>query len=180
MATLLVSAAVLLAACTGGSGEASPSPPATASAAADPDGPVPPGAAARVGDYEITVLGVEEARVDDVLRENELNDPPAPGSVFLMFRLRAAFVGEGGGLFSFDTVFEALGPGGEVYDRPKHGCGYVPDDITYQGQTFPGDAIEGNACREVPEDQVDRLQVRMRPYVEPDEPGVVFDLPPAG
>jgi hypothetical protein len=165
---------LLLAACTSGSAEPEiESEPA----AATPTGPIPPGQAAVVGDYEVTVLDVPDIPAEEVLAENPLNDPPPAGSRFLVVRLAAAFVGQERGHFNFDTTFEVVGPDGTVYGRRDAACGYVPDDISYSGETFPGERIEGNACRIVPDGPVDGYQVRLRPLVEPDSPGVLFLLP---
>lgn len=177
MRTLTTALCLVLAACTPSmeqTREPSPAPPP----AAGVDGPVPAGQPAVVGDYEVTVIGVPEIPAEEVVAENPQNDPPPAGSRFLLVRLGAAFVGEERGHFNFDTTFEVVGADGTAYRRQDASCGYVPDDISYRGETFPGQRIEGNACRVVPDRPAADYRVRLRPLIEPDAPGVEFALPP--
>jgi hypothetical protein len=158
---------------------APPQPPPPQPPAGTLEDPVPPGQPAEVGGYEITVLDVVPDGSAEVQAENPDNPDPPAGRTLPLIRLRTTRVDDNPGLFVYDMTFAMVAPDGAVFDRSNATCGYVPDDASYIGTLQPGDSREINVCRTVRAEDLGRLRVWLRPFREPDDPGVYFALPPA-
>ncbi len=118
--------------------------------------PVDPGVWARVGGVDVVVLAVDTDVADEVLDENQFNDPPAEGNRFVMWRVAVANAGEEVTASLGEVSFSVVGPSAVAYDAFA-GCGVLPDGLDMFRDVFPGGSLEGNVCWEVSEDDAESL-----------------------
>lgn len=116
------------------------------------ENPVPIGTSRIVGDWNVTVNSVDFDAAEVVAAENQFNDPPAEGHVFVMLGVSATYAGTESGTFWIDTSGKILGADGNTFDDT---CGVIPDSLTDAGETFNGATIAGNLCYSVEAAQVD-------------------------
>lgn len=107
---------------------------------------VAPGESATVGAWEITVIGVTPDATDQILADNQFNEPPPEGSQYFIAELEATYVGSDSSTFWIDMSLGAVGESRVVYEPFGSSCGLVPNDINDAGETFPGGTITGNVC----------------------------------
>ena len=138
--------------------------------------PVPLGVASRVGDWTITVLGIEPNGTQQVLQKNQFNKPPAPGKQFFLVQVSATYRGTKepatllGGL-----TFRAVGASNVAYDSGDD-CGVVPAEIDSFKQVFQGGTLTGNLCWSVTAPDASSLQIRAEPAFSFDSAGIWFSL----
>lgn len=113
--------------------------------------PVPLGREARVGDWEVMVMGATLDATQAVLDENMFNDPPAEGSQYVLVSLAAVYVGEESSTFWIDMLYGFVGGGGDTFDS---GTAVASDSLFDDGEVFAGGAITGNLVFMVASDQV--------------------------
>ena len=114
--------------------------------------PAPLGSVARVGDWEISVVQVNQDAATVVADENAFNDPPADGLNFVLWNIEATYVGEESGNFWVDTTWKVVGSDGNSFNES---CGVIPDSISDAGETFSGASIAGNDCAAVEASQLE-------------------------
>lgn len=111
--------------------------------------PLAIGESARVGDYDVTVVGFTPDATAQVLDANQFNDPPGPGEVYAMVRVRATYDGDGEGFAGMDLSVGYIGDDGRIY--VDHDCMAVePDNLLDQPQVVAGGTVEGNLCLRLP------------------------------
>jgi len=113
--------------------------------------PLAVGTTARVGDWEVKVTEVNLSADAAIAAENQFNDPPADGSVYILVGLEASYAGEESGTFWVDMMYSYYGSGGNTFDSAM---AVEPNSISDAGETFPGASVTGNLVFEVPIDQV--------------------------
>lgn len=118
--------------------------------------PVQPGDWVRVGTVDVVVLAVDTDATDDVLEENQFNDPPVEGNRFVMWRVAVSNAGDEATASLGEVSFSVVGPSAVAYDSFAS-CGVVPDGLDLFRDVFPGGSLEGNLCWEVSEDDADAL-----------------------
>jgi len=127
-------------------------PTPTPSVGLSRNNPVPRGQSLVVPEgWEITVTGFDPDATEEVLAENQFNDPPAPGKKFFMVRVRMKNVAANDP-DDPDAGFALRMVGSEnlVYTTFGQSCGVIPDDIDNQpSEVFRGGSVEGNVCYEV-------------------------------
>lgn len=138
-------------------GHASPEPSETTATTAEEavgtrSNPLAPGAAFRIGDWELAVTSVEPDAAAVVSAENQFNDPPADGFRYVMFSVTATYVGAESGQPASDLSWAIVGSAGNTFDDR---CGVIPDDFTDGNETFPGGVVSGNVCVAVEAGQLD-------------------------
>lgn len=116
------------------------------------ENPHPVGTTADLGDWQVSV----EATIPDgtaaVAEANEFNPVPQDGHEYVVAPVVATFSGDETGMAWLDLSIEFVSAAGNTYDGF---CGLMPDDLTMQGEQFPGATVEGSVCAEVPADQID-------------------------
>jgi len=118
--------------------------------------PAPLGSVARVGDWEISVVEVNQDAAAVVAEENEFNDPPEDGFNFVLWNIEAEYVGEESGTLWVDTSWKVVGSDGNTFDES---CGVIPDSVSDVGETFSGASIAGNDCVAVEASQLDGASI---------------------
>ncbi len=135
------------------------------------------GSAARVGEWDVTVVGFDEDATELVLAENQFNDPPADGSVFVLIDLRATYRGADSSSFWADLSWLILRPTNVAFISFDVSCGTFPNDFAFADEVFQGGTSEGSVCFEVPASEVGELSLIIDDFSTfGDEGRVVFDL----
>lgn len=142
--------------------------------------PVPAGEAARVGDWEVTVLSVVPDAGQVVLAENSFNDPPAEGRRFFMVELAATYRGESSESVLWGLSMSAVGESLVAYGGFEDSCGVIPDDIESSAEVFPGGTVTGNVCWQVGDADADSLVLIVDEALSFDSDRVFMALPPPG
>lgn len=138
--------------------------------------PVPLGEPARVGDWEIRVTGTTPNATDQVMAENQFNDPPADGRQFFIVSLEATYVGEESGQFWADISASTLDDANVTYESFEDTCGSIPDSIDGTGEAFTGGTVTGNLCWSVDSQRADSLVMFLEPMFSFDGERVWFAL----
>jgi hypothetical protein len=140
------------------------------------DNPIPPRRKAMVGNWTINVLEVNFDATNMVMAENQFNDPPAPGHVFVMARIRATLgpTDEEPATFWTGARLRVVGDANVAYSESEPGCGVVPRQLTDQPEVFQGGTITGNACWSVPAAEVDSLLMLAEPAFNFDDTPPLF------
>lgn len=133
-----------------------PSPTPEEAAPGTRTNPLPLNTTARIGDWEVTILSVTKDANEQVMAENQFNDPPAEGRQFVMAEVEATYVGEDSGTFWVDMSDKYYGASGNTFGSSmEDSCGVIPNGMSDQGETFPDGTVTGNLCWSVPTDQID-------------------------
>jgi len=173
--------AVVLAAALSGCIEPAVTPPepTTAPPVTVVAGPLPPGIAAAVGDWEVAVLAATPDATDAVLARNRYNDPPAPGRVYTMVRIAATYRGVGVQSPFSGLTFLAVGPSAGTYDH-SHRCGVIPDPFPDGTGVYSGGTVVGNLCWEVDAADAGNLVLVAEEAFALDGGRILLTVPPAG
>ena len=103
------------------------------------------GESATVGGWELKVVAITPDGTDEVMEENQFNDPPPEGNQFFIASLEATYTGTESSTFWIDMTLKSVGDSNVAYEGVAY-CGVIPDDIDDSGETFPGGTITGNVC----------------------------------
>jgi hypothetical protein len=131
---------------------------------------------ATVGSWEIRVVGVTPDATDQVMAENQFNDPPVEGNQFYIATLEATYSGGESSTFWIDMTLKAIGESNVAYEPYEASCGVIPDDINDAGETFPGGTVTGNVCWSVGSQDVTSLVLIAEESFTFDETRVFFAL----
>lgn len=134
------------------------------------------GDSATVGSWAITVVGVTPDATDQVMAENQFNDPPVEGNQFYIATLEATYSGDDSSTFWIDMTLKAIGESNVAYEAFEASCGVIPGDIDDAGETFPGGTITGNICWSVGSEDVASLVMIAEESFTFDETRVFFAL----
>jgi len=113
--------------------------------------PIPMHQEARVGGWEIAVVGADLDATQAVLDENVFNAAPGEGSRYVLVSVEATNVGGGPSTFWLDMLCSFVGSKGGSF---KTAAVVPPDSIMTEGEAPPGVRIAGNLVFEVPSDEV--------------------------
>jgi hypothetical protein len=111
--------------------------------------PAPAGVPYRVPEgWEITILDFKPDATQEVLDENQFNDPPDPGYRFSMIRIRVKNVSaDDPDDPDPDYALRLLGSENVGYTTFDNSCGVIPDDFTFMSNdVFRGGEQTGNIC----------------------------------
>ena len=108
------------------------------------DSPIQLGAVVQVGNWRLRVSAITPDGTDEVMEENQFNDPPPEGNQFFIASLEATYTGTESATFWVDMTLKSVGDSNVAYESFDASCGVIPDDITHSGEAFPGGTITGN------------------------------------
>jgi hypothetical protein len=129
------------------------------------DNPVPIGTAADLGGgWSLTVVDVIPNGTDQILAENQFNNPPAEGRQFFMVTISATYNGQNSSTFNSAVSLSAVGASNVAYKGFEDRCGVIPNQLS-SSEVFGGGAITGNVCWSVRSDDVDSLVMFSDSYV---------------
>ena len=119
------------------------------------DTAVPIGIAQRIGDWLVKVNSIQPDATEDVLAENQFNDPPPEDNQFFIANVSFMYVGEDGpGQIGLDLTYRALGAAGLPYADFRERCGVTPDRLDNFVDLEAEESITGNLCWAVLETDV--------------------------
>jgi len=123
-------------------------------------------------EWEITYLG---GRIDTqaVLDENMFNDPPPEGTEFVTIGIEAKYIGTASEDFWWTHNFAIVGNQGNTFEES---CGVIPNDLSDQGDVYPGGVITGDECIIVPRDQIEGAKLRIAPLFADDDSAIFYRL----
>ena len=110
------------------------------------DSPIQLGAVVQAGSWRLRVSAITPDGTDEVMEENQFNDPPPEGNQFFIASLEATYTGTESSTFSGDMTLKSVGDSRVAYEGIDAYCGVIPDNIDDSGETFPGGTITGNVC----------------------------------
>ena len=110
------------------------------------DSPIQLGAVVQAGSWRLRVSAITPDGTDEVMEENQFNDPPPEGNQFFIVSLEATYTGTESSTFWGDMTLKSVGDSRVAYEAYDASCGVIPDDIDDSGETFPGGTITGNVC----------------------------------
>ena len=94
----------------------------------------------------IEVLEPARDATQDIMDENQFNDPPPSGEVFAVAKIKITYQdGPAPGSVS-ELNLKAVGPSAVVLTWFGNYCGVVPDNLETSAELFPGGSTEGNIC----------------------------------
>jgi len=119
--------------------------------------PVSLGGAAEVGDFYISVLGVEFDATQRIVEAAEANSPPREGHVYTVIRMNAVYIGDDIGHVSA-IRWSFIGAGRT--ELPGTECPLYGDPLDDEGlnlDLFPDGSTMFEICAQVPRDEVEDL-----------------------
>ena len=126
------------------------------------DNPLPVGTRIEMGDWTLAVTEVTLDAAEQVMAENQFNDPPVEGRQFVLFSVGATYEGEDSGMAFVDFSWAVVGSAGNTFGTAMEDyCGVIPDSLDGTGETYPGGNVSGNVCVSVASDQVDGATIRI-------------------
>lgn len=127
-----------------------PASPAPWPAGGTRENPVPIGVTVPFADgWNVRVISVTPNGTQQVLAENQFNDPPAPGNQFFIARVSATSTSADPHRFDGGFRLRAVGDLGVERTTFGDSCGVIPDHLE-DPLVFPGGTLTGNICFEVP------------------------------
>ena len=94
--------------------------------------------------FTLWVTDVIEDATQIVLEENEYNDPPPDGHIFMMVKIKAK--NTSAEPQSFDPGFWVRAVGQTNVEYDSFGCGVIPDRFDSSRNLFQDGEISGNIC----------------------------------
>lgn len=142
------------------------------------DEPVPIGIAGALRDFHVTVLDVTPNATDDVMSENQFNEPPQDGYQFYIARVRVTSISDEAIDPAFDLDFQSVGDSAVGYTTYDPGCGVYPEDQYSAGELFPGGTVEFNVCWQIASEDENSLVMYVEQSTDFDSDPVWFSLQP--
>ena len=105
-----------------------------------------------MGEWTLAVTEVTLDATDEVMAENQFNDPPVDGRQFVMFNVDAASEGDESGPAWLDFSWAIVGAAGNTFGTGMDDyCGVILDPLDDTGETFPAaTSAATGACRSTP------------------------------
>lgn len=138
----------------------------------DPDGPgsaadpLSLGQTSRVGDYDVTVVSVDLEATDEILAENEFNEPPTNDD-YALVTVRATYVGDEEGTPSSDLTVTLDGGDGVQYEEFE--CGAVTPNGTDFTTLTNGGATSYDLCWDYRTEAADGASLFVEAFLAADE-----------
>lgn len=131
------------------------------------DGAIPVGDAGEIVGWSIKVLSLTEDATQDVLDENQFNDPPAEGNQFVIAQLEVTRI-DSAPDSPDGLIYEVEDSTGTTYTtfNEESRCGVIPDDLQVPNDLTEGETTIGNVCWSLPSDRVSDLVLLVDDFVE--------------
>ena len=141
------------------------------------DNPLDVGTRIEMGEWTLSVTDVTLDGTEQVMAENEFNDPPVEGRQFVLFTVDATYEGEDSGTAWLDFSWAIVGSAGNTFGTAMDDyCGVIPSPLDDTGETFPGGSVSGNVCVSVDADQVDGATIRIEESLSFDDTRAFYAL----
>ena len=153
-------------------------PTPTEAAEGTRDNPVAVGTTVDLGDGQVAIMDVTTDATEQVMAENQFNDPPAEGRQFVMWTVDASYTGEDSGTAWVDLGWGFVGNAGNTFNFGEEDyCGSIPNNLQDTGETFPGGNVTGNVCISVPSEQIQGGTIFVENSLSFDNNRVFFQVP---
>ena len=122
------------------------------------DNPAPAGQPYLVPEgWELTILDFTPDATQEVLDQNQFNDPPAPGKQFSIVRVRVKNISAGNPeAHNVGFALRMVGSENIGYSTFQASCGDIPDHFLFKPDNlFQGGSVDGNVCYETAVDETD-------------------------
>ena len=96
--------------------------------------------------WSVEVLEPARDATQEVLAENQFNDPPVDGEIFVTARVMFTLESGPNPTSLSELNLKAVGDSNVVLTWFENQCGVVPDDLDKSASLFPGGSVEGNIC----------------------------------
>lgn len=101
--------------------------------------------------WEVTVDTIVSDGWSEIQAENQFNEPPSDGNVYVILPVHAHRLGVTGSSPYFDLSFAFVGPSGQSYiEAPV----VLPNDLMHVADMYEGAVASGNIAFEVPADDI--------------------------
>ncbi len=135
------------------------------------DDPLSIGETGQVADYDLTVTGVNPDAESLVMDENEFNDPPGDGEVFVLMDVEMTYRGDAEPYPWLDVWVEVLGGDGGTYSGS---CGTIPNDLIMITDVEPDQPITGAYCVRMPQDAVAGGVIAFSPLISMEDEDIIY------
>ena len=129
-------------------------PPTPAPSFGSRGNPLPLNHTAFYPDWEISVISFNQNANRVIAAENRYNDPPEPGHVYVLARVKAKYTGSSIGAAWLDLDFYLIGDSNVFYEKAWV---VTPDPLRDQPDALPGGTVVGNVEFMVPTNEVNSL-----------------------
>ena len=113
--------------------------------------PIPLGKTAKVNDWELQIVTVNEDAFEVVSEQDPYATAPLSNEKFVLLEVRAVYQGNDSGDPNTDLRVKIIGSGGNSFSKV---CSYTTETFLNNGETFPGATIRGNLCFVVEVNQI--------------------------
>ena len=140
--------------------------------------PLPLGASAQVGDYDIRMVAVDNDAEAVMLAASSNNEPARSGERMIMATIEFTFDGAESGSPFWDLTYKAIGPRGlGVTDNDDDfECGTEPNSLFSAPEMFPGSTYAADVCWQFPEEEADSLVIEIAPLFDMNDEARYFAL----
>ena len=126
------------------------------------DNPLALGTTVESGDWEVTVNSVDLDATDAILSENQFNDEPADGNVYVMADVSATYIGSDPEGETPYVSIEYVSSGGNSF--ASHDAMVVtPNEFDSMETLYEGASTSGNIAMEVPQEDLESGTLRVSP-----------------
>ena len=113
--------------------------------------PIALGDVAVINDWQVQIISVNKDALKLVMDSDEYASLPSSNQRFVLFKVKATYVGEESGEPSSDLGFKIVGGGGNTFSKS---CSYSVDTFDQSEETFTGATVTGDLCFIVDANQI--------------------------
>jgi hypothetical protein len=121
--------------------------------------PIALGDVAVINDWQVQILSVDKNALKFVMDSDEYASPPAINERFVLFKIKATYIGEDSGEPSSDLRFKIVGGGGNTFSKS---CSYSLNTFDQNEETFTGASVTGDLCFIVDANQIDGATISIQ------------------
>lgn len=121
--------------------------------------PIALGGVAIVNDWEVQITSVNKDALKQVLDSDGYASPPASNERFVLFNIKATYLGEESGVPSSDLRFKIVGSLGNAFSKP---CSYSMNTFDDNEEAFTGATVTGDLCFIVAANQIDGATISIQ------------------
>ena len=126
----------------------------------DPNAPLPAGSEIDTGNWKVSFSNVVPDAADDLLTEDDFNEPPDAGFQYFMFQVNATYEGNESSS-PWLNLYLGVYIDGVLYEDDFGDCGLltIPNPYTEAPEVYAGGTSTGNFCVEVRSEGVENALI---------------------
>ena len=121
--------------------------------------PIGLGDVAVINDWQVQIISVNKDALKFVMNSDEYASPPASNERFVLFKIKATYIGEDSGEPSSDLRFKVVGGGGNTFSKS---CSYSLNTFDQNEEAFTGATVIGDICFIVDANQIDGATISIQ------------------